>query len=216
MNIEVGILGLGRFGFTLGDALVQLGHKVIGVDADHERVKRAQDILTRVYRGDATDKEVLAQLGIHQLQAVVVSVGHSMESSILIALHLLELGTPRVVVKALSRDHEKVLRLIGVHESIFPERFAAEQLARRLHVPGLIEYLPMGQGIILREFEVSGWAGMTLADLELPARFGVQVVAIRKKGEEQLNFVPRAMQTLQKGDVLVVIGREQDIQRLES
>jgi trk system potassium uptake protein len=134
---------------------------------------------------------------------------------ILIALHLLELEAPRIVVKALSRDHEKILKLIGVNETIFPERFAAEQLARRLHLPGLIEYLPMGQGIILRELDVAGWDGRTLADLELPARFGVQVVAIRRNGDEQLSFVPRAMQVLQKGDVLFVIGREQDIQRLE-
>lgn len=214
-TLEVGIIGLGKFGFFLGKSLVDLGHRVLGIDTNDDMIKRAQHVLTQVYKADASDPVALAQLGIAELSNVVVSVGHSMGVSILIAMHLKELGCPKVVVKAISSDHEKVLKKVGVDEIVFPERFAAEQLARRIAVPGLIEYLPVGQRFMLKELLIDQWQGKTLRGLDLINLFGLQVVAVKKSKQEEFNFPPRADQILEAGDVLAVLGQEENLMKVK-
>ncbi len=207
---EVGVIGLGKFGFCLAETLMELGHQVIGVDKSESRVRVARDALTQVYQADAMDKVALQQLGFGELEFVVVSIGGSMEASILITMNLKELGTGQVWVKAVSRDHEKVLNKIGADFVVFPERFVARQLAHRLAVPGLLNYLPLGGGIVLQEFNVDKWAGQTLRELDLPNRHHLLVVAVKRPGEDKPSFIPRADVRLEKGDVLVAIGGDED------
>lgn len=213
---EFGIVGLGKFGLSLGQALRGHGQTVIGVDSDHEKVKEAAEILDQVYQADAMHKAVLQQLGFGELPEVVVSTGHSMEASILIVMFLKELGCRRVTVKAISLDHEKVLKKVGADKIIFPERYAAEQLAARLAVPGLVDYLPLGRNVVLREFVVEKWEGQTLRNLNLTNVYGMQVVAMRSRDAKEFGFVPRADTVLQKGDVLAAIGRAENLEKLES
>jgi trk system potassium uptake protein TrkA len=212
---EFGVVGLGKFGLSLAQSLVDRGQTVVGVDSDPEKVKIASEILTQAYQAEAVDKVALQQLGFGELSDVIVSTGHSMEASILITLFLKELGCKSVTVKAMSRDHEKVLRKVGADSVIFPERYAAEQLAAKLAVPGLIDYLPLGHNVLLKELVVSRWAGKTLRELDLTNTFSIQVVAIKAAGEQQFVFVPKASQPLQKGDVLAVIGRGEKLVDLE-
>ncbi|MDO4766722.1 MAG: TrkA family potassium uptake protein [Pseudomonadota bacterium] len=213
---EFGIVGLGKFGLSLGQALRGHGQTVIGVDSDHEKVKEAAEILDQVYQADAMHKAALQQLGFGELPEVVVSTGHSMEASILIVMFLKELGCRRVTVKAISLDHEKVLKKVGADKIIFPERYAAEQLAARLAVPGLVDYLPLGRNVVLREFVVEKWEGQTLRNLNLTNVYGMQVVAMRSRDAKEFGFVPRADTVLQKGDVLAAIGRAENLEKLES
>lgn len=215
-KFEIGVIGLGKFGFYLAKALSGLGHKVVGLDNKPERIKRAQEVLTQVYEADATDKSALAQLGFAELNHVIISVGHSMEASILIALYLKELGSPDIWCKAISDDHEKVLLKIGVDHVIFPERFAAEQLARSLVVPGLIDYLPMGKAILLKEIPIDNWEGKTLRELDLTNKYGLQVIAIKHKNNKEYTFVPKADQKLKKGDILAIVGKEDNFKDLKS
>lgn len=213
---EFGIVGLGKFGLSLGQALRGHGQTVIGVDSDHEKVKEAAEILDQVYQADAMHKAALQQLGFGELPEVVVSTGHSMEASILIVMFLKELGCRRVTVKAIGLDHEKVLKKVGADKIIFPERYAAEQLAARLAVPGLVDYLPLGRNVVLREFVVEKWEGQTLRNLNLTNVYGMQVVAMRSRDAKEFGFVPRADTVLQKGDVLAAIGRAENLEKLES
>ncbi|MFO7817273.1 MAG: potassium channel family protein [Thermodesulfobacteriota bacterium] len=212
---EIGIIGLGKFGFFLGKSLTDLGHTILGIDRKQDNIRRSQDVLAHVYEADATDKTALSQLGVADLDEVIISVGQSMEASILICLHLRELGECKLICKAISEDHEKVLRKIGVEEIIFPERFAAAQLARRMAIPGLIDYLPFGEDIVLRELEVHKWEGKSLRDLDLTNEHNIQVVAIKRKGAGQFSFVPQAREELSKGDILAVLGNEDDVDRLK-
>lgn len=212
---EFGIIGLGKFGFSLALALHNHAQTVIGVDSDPDRVKAAADTLTHAYQAEGIDKVALSQLGFGELSDVIVSIGHSMEASILITMFLKEMGCRRVTVKAISLDHENVLKKVGADEVIFPERYAAEQLAAKLAVPGLIDYLPLGQNIVLREFYVDKLTGKTLRDLDLTNKFGVQVVAVKTTGEKQFVFVPKANVPLGKGDVLAIIGQGDKLMELE-
>lgn len=213
--LEVGIIGLGKFGYALAESLLEMGHRVVGLDNNESAVRSAQGLLTRVYQGDATDKQVLTQLGFPDLKMIMVSVGESMEASILITLALQELEAGTVWVKAVSEGHEKVLRKLGADLVVFPERFMARQLAQRLSVPGLLDYLPMGKGVALREVSVEAWDGKSLRDLDLANRFRVQVVAIKPTGEKDFNFVPRSDKPLRSGDTLLVMGRVTDIEEMK-
>ncbi|MEF2146301.1 MAG: TrkA family potassium uptake protein [Desulfovibrionaceae bacterium] len=214
-RIEVGIVGLGKFGFSLGETLAELGHDVIGVDLDVNRVRNAQERLTQVFQADGTDKKALEQLGFKDFDYVVASIGSSMEASILVAMNLQELGVKNIWVKAVSSEHEKVLKRLGVSFVVFPEQFVARQLAHRLAVPGLLDYLALGEGVLVREVEVEKWDGKTLRQLQLPTERKVQVVAWKSKDEKNFSFVPQPDKSLCKGDVLVVLGDSADVIKVE-
>lgn len=214
-KLEIGVIGLGKFGYFLGQRLMELGHDVVGLDNDPDFVRRAQDDLSRVFQGDGTDRAALEQLGFQNFSHVVVSVGSAMESSILICLHLKELGVENVWVKAMSWEHEKVLTKIGADEVFFPERYGAQQLALRLTHPGLIDYLPFGMGILIQRLIVENWAGQTLRDLDLTNRFRVQIVAIRREDSPSFEFLPRADTKLGKGDELVVFVQEEMLKKIK-
>ncbi|MDY0307458.1 MAG: TrkA family potassium uptake protein, partial [Desulfovibrionaceae bacterium] len=168
-KIEIGVVGLGKFGYALAESVKELGHVAVGVDADEAMVRRAQVVLDQVFQADGTDKKVLEQLGFQNLDYVVVSIGKSMEASILVAMNLQELGVKNIWVKAISPEHEKVLKRLGVHFVVFPEQFVARQLAHRMAVPGILDYLPLGEGVLVQEIKVERWAGKSLRDLNLPA-----------------------------------------------
>ena len=195
---------------------MQKGHTVLGLDSDPAKVSRAGDLLTQVFEADATDMTALSQVGMAELPQVVVSVGQSMEASILISLHLKELGCKEVWVKVVSEDHEKVLQRLGVDHVIFPERFAAEELAARMSVPGLIDYLPFGEGVLMKELAVKKWNGRSLVDLNLTNTHQVQVVALRRNGDKEFRFVPDPLEPLQEGDTLVVIGKQDSLATIEA
>jgi trk system potassium uptake protein TrkA len=213
-KLEVGIIGLGKFGLPLAKALVEKGHSVVGVDAGESRIRQAQGALDHVYIADAKDSTVLHQLRFQDLDMVVVSVGSSMEASILIVFNLLEMGVKRLAVKAITPEHKKILSRLGVETIVQPEQDAALTLAHRISNPGLLDLLQLGGGVVLQELEVDKWEGKTLMDLHLTGK-GIMVVAMHKPGEKDYTFVPPADKPLQRGETLAVIGYEKDVLDLE-
>ena len=210
-KLEVGVIGLGKFGLQLGTSLMGFGHSVIGIDEDPGRVRLAQDMLTKVYEGDAADMDVLKQLRFQDLDTVAVSVGRSMDASILVCLNLQELGVKKIITKAINLAHAKVLTRLGVHKVVQPEVDVAKQVAMRLHNPGMLELLPVGGGILVQELIVGDWEGKTLIDLGLMTRHKVLVLAIQQQGDDQLRFVPDPSAVLAKGDKLVVVGSQEAV-----
>ncbi len=141
---QVAVIGLGRFGFHVAKHLHEAGHEVLAIDIDAGNVKRIADFSARAVVLDARDKERLEALGVRDFDVVVVSLGERIDSSALVALHLKELGVKRLITKAGSDDHRKLLELIRVDEVVFPEREAAEHLARRMCSPNLLEFINVG------------------------------------------------------------------------
>ncbi|MEJ2689052.1 MAG: TrkA family potassium uptake protein [Deltaproteobacteria bacterium] len=212
----VGVIGLGKFGFKLGQTLVNLGEKVVGLDNDPEKVKRTQNVFTQVYQADASRKEVLDQLGFSDLVHVLISVGDSVAASSMITMYLKELGVPKVWVKAVNADHEKLLRKVGADEVIIPEHMAAQQLANRIAKPGFIEYLPFDKNMVIREMVVNRWGGNTITQLDIANRFDIQIIAVRKKKGEAFQFIPRGDTLLERDDTLVAIGKGATLDKLLS
>lgn len=215
-KIQIGIIGLGKFGFKFGQTLVDLGHDVLGIDASEKRVKNAQYSFTQVYQADATNKEVLKQMRIDELEHVVISVGDSIAASIMISMYLKELGVENVWVKAIHHDHEKLLYKIGADKVIIPEYMAAQLIANRIAMPGFIEQLPFGKSMGIKEFEVKTWAGKTLKEIDMTNIYNVQVIAIKKAGQKDYSFIPKAGDTLKQGDIFVAIGTVTQLSKINS
>jgi trk system potassium uptake protein TrkA len=211
---QIGIIGLGKFGGALAETLLNLKQEVIAIDRHESNVQKVRNIMPQVYQADGTDIAVLKQLGFNELDQVIVSIGKSMEASILTVLNLQELGVDNIWVKVVSAQHEKVLQRLGVSFVVFPEEFVAKQIAHKLAVPGIMDYLDLGEDVLTRELVVTKWAGRTLVDLNLTNKHNVQVVAIKYCGEGHFSFVPDASRPLCDGDVLIILGHARDVLEL--
>ena len=215
---RIAVIGLGRFGSHVAREAFQHGHEVLAIGVDPENVQRMRDHATRAVVADARDRERLEALRLGEdYDAVVVSLGENVEASALIVLHLRELGARRIIAKAGSTDHGKLLALIGAHEVLFPERESAHRLAMRLATRSLVEYLPLGDGHGVEELAAPiAFVGRSLADLQLPARFGAQVVAVRNGETGRLTVSPGADFVVGAHDLLVVLAANHDLRRLQA
>lgn len=210
--VQVGVIGLGKFGFEFGSIISGFGVNVLGIDSSPELVKRAKNIFTQVMEADATSKEALIQMGIGQLSHVLVSVGDSLAASAMITLYLKELGVPVVWAKAMNNDHATLLKKIGVDEVIIPEHMAARQMAAKVTIPGFLGFFPFSKNVVLKEIVINQWASQSLKDLNLTNRYGIQVIAAKHQGDAEFSILPKADKPLRLGDTLIIIG---EIGRLE-
>jgi trk system potassium uptake protein TrkA len=204
------VIGLGTFGTHVARTLFEAGHEVVGIDSNPERVQDVREYCTRPVTTDATDPDNLRALDLAGADAAVVSLGDHMDYTILVTLYLKELGLKKIVVKAISEDHGKILTLIGATSVVHPERDTALRLARALGARSIVEYLPLGVGFGLEELAAprSFW-NRDLRDLGLRKRHQVLVVAVKNK--ERLELVPGADYVVKEGDTLVVVGRDEGL-----
>lgn len=206
------VIGLGSFGSYLAKTLYEKGHEVLVIDKDKDKVEEAKDFSSQAVWMDSADKESLKALGVQDLDVVVVSLGPEMEPSILTVLYLHELGVNRILAKALSPDHGKILEAIGATEVIYPERDMAVRLAQRLSSRNVLEYLPLAENISIQEIvPPEAFIGKKLRDLDLTNRYRVQVIAVRQLVPDRLIFIPGADFVVKDSDVLVVMGEEENI-----
>jgi trk system potassium uptake protein TrkA len=207
------VIGLGKFGATVVRSLHERGHEVVAIDQDRSRVQDVRDACTQAIEASCTDQDTLRALGLQDADAVVVSLGERMDASILVTLYLKELGIREIVVKAVSEDHGKILHLIGATEIVHPERDTARRVARGLGLRSIVEYLPLAADSSLVEVQVPAeFLSKTLAELEIRKRYQVLVVAI-KRGDA-LIIATGGDERLQPGDVLVLVGRDDDLDKV--
>ncbi|MEV2907163.1 TrkA family potassium uptake protein [Paenibacillus larvae] len=212
---QYAVIGLGRFGSSLSKELSKLGNEVLGIDKDEEKVEQMSDVLTDTVTADSTEEPVLRSLGIRNFDCAVVAIGDDIQASILTCILLKDLGVRMVVAKALSELHGKVLQKLGVDRIIYPERDMGIRVAHQLVSPNLLDYIELSTEYTVAELSVpSRLSGFTLKDLDPRARFGCSVVAINKQNDGII-IAPKAEDTIQANDVLVIIGKNEQIDRFE-
>jgi trk system potassium uptake protein TrkA len=195
---------LGRFGGALAETLIELGHEVLGVDASEKLVQDYADELTHVAQLDATDPEALAQIGAGEFETAVVAIGTNVEASILATSALVDLGVKRIVAKAITSPHGKILERVGAHRVIFPERDMGVRVGHTL-TGRTIDYIQLDPGFALVEVEApKEIVGKTLAQAEVRRRYGITVVCIKPAGGSFTYATPDTV--VHEGDVLVVAG----------
>lgn len=214
MKKEFVVIGLGRFGGSIVNELIELDASVMAIDKSQERVDEFAQIATQAVAADTTDESSLRSLGIRNFEHVVVAIGENIQASILTTLILKELGVQMITVKAQNDYHEKVLRKIGADHVIHPERDMGRRIANRMVSNDILDYLELSDEYSIVEIRANTkLSGATLIDLDIRAKYGVNIVAIKR--EDHILVSPQAIEEIRLNDVLIVIGSDVDIHRFE-
>ena len=203
-SAEFLVVGLGRFGSALAGTLVGMGHEVLGVDADPKAVQALSALLTHVVEADSTSEEAMRQLGAEDFGTAVVAIGTDVESSILTTAVLSDLGVPKIVAKAITGPHGRILERVGAHRVVFPERDMGVRVGHSL-AGSILDYFQLDPGFALVETAAPReLVGKTLADAEVRRRYGITVVCVKPEGGSFTYATPDTV--VQQGDILVVAG----------
>lgn len=221
---QFAVIGLGRFGASVAKTLSEKGHQVLAIDVSEHITQDISDEVTQAVCLDATDEKALRSVGIDNVDVAIVGIGTNLEASILITLNLKEIGIKEVVCKAISEDHKKVLEKIGASKVIQPEKEIGTRVANSLISTSVIEHLELSdESSIVELITPKDFIGKSLREIDVRAKFGVNVIAVKrkipsasKKGEEEIvNVSPKAEDTITKGDILVVLGPNENIEKLK-
>jgi trk system potassium uptake protein TrkA len=211
------VIGLSNFGFHVTRALFEEGNEVVAIDMNKDRIQEVSPYTTEAIVQNATNKEALKSLGLPEMDGVVVSTGTKISTSILICFFLQELGVSRIIVKAVDEDHEKILRRVGASEIIHPERDMAKRLASSLSHPNIMDFIPLSDEYnIIQVSPPEEFIGKTLSELNLRKKYNVNVIAIKRMVPDESFLIPSADFVIQDTDVLLILGRAEDIRKIRA
>lgn len=215
MKREFAVIGLGRFGGSVCRELSREGMEVLAIDTVESKVNAFRNIASHAVIADSTDEIVLKELGIRNIDHVIVAIGENIQASILTTLMLKELGVQKITVKAQNDYHEKVLTKIGADQVIHPERDMGRKIAHSIISSNILDHLELSEDHSIVEIMASNkMVGRSLVDLDIRANYGCNVVAI-KSSNKDINVSPVATEFIREGDTLVIIGADVDISRFE-
>lgn len=214
MKREFAVIGLGRFGGSICKELSSEGMQVLAIDNDPQKVNEFKNIASHAVIADSTDEAALKELGIKNLDHVIIAIGDNIQASILTTVILTDLGIKKITVKAQNDYHEKILNKIGADFVVHPERDMGKRIAHSLISSNILDYLELSDDHSIVEVKAGNkMIGKTLIDLDIRANFGCNVVAIKRN--KDINVSPSADYALQEDDILIVIGADRDISKFE-
>ncbi|UHA71859.1 potassium channel family protein [Paenibacillus sp. 481] len=211
---QYAIIGMGRFGSSVAQSLSKMGFEVLAIDSSEQKIQEIVNMVTHAVSADSTDEEALKALGIRNFDVVVVAIGQDIQASILTTLILKDLGVPKIVVKAQNELHGKVLSKIGADKVVFPERDMGTRVAHNLISPNILDHIELSDDHSIVEMRVASFMiGKNLKELDIRARYGCNVMAIKNNGK--MNISPYAEDRLKDGDILVLVGENEHLQKME-
>jgi len=220
------VIGLGRFGSSIARALSEKNFEVLAIDKDEAQVKAMEGVVSQAVVLDATDEKSLRELGVQDFDTAIVSMGDTVEDSIMITLTLKELGVRQVIVKAKGDLHSKILKKVGADRITIPEREMADRLAQSLASPKIFDFIEVSETYgIVEMVAPKKFANKTLSDLKLRDKYKVSVVAIKRKipyskpdgstdFKEEFIVGPGGRDDIISGDVFILLGRNEDIDKI--
>lgn len=215
MKRQFCIIGCGRFGATVANKLTELGCEVMVVDTNEETIQNIANDVTYAVQADATDENSLKSIGVRNFDVVVISIGENIQSSTLVTLMVKELGVKHIVAKAQNELHGKVLSKIGANRIVYPEKEMGIRIAKNLVSDNILDYIELAPDYSIMEvLALDEWIGKNLIEIDMRAKYGVNVMAI-KHGTE-INIAVTADITIKEGDILVVIGHNDDLKKIEN
>ncbi|MDO8940738.1 MAG: TrkA family potassium uptake protein [Methylicorpusculum sp.] len=210
---QYAVIGLGRFGTTLGLQLVKMNHDVMGVDSDRKVVESLSSLLTHTVIADVTDENALLELGLTDYDAVIVAIGENLQASLLCVVHLKNLGIENLWVKATSASHHLILNRLGVTRIVHPEEEMGKRTAQALSYPMIREYMTLGNKQYIVEVPVvERLAGRVLVDLLADVKG--KVFGILLKRRDQLYPCPHEQFVIEKDDILILAGDRLSLTKL--
>ncbi len=212
------VIGAGRFGSSVACTLFGLGHDVMVVDKDEALIQQISNEVTDAVTANAASEAGLRALGVSDFDAVVLAIGFDVQASIMAAILLMEMGAKRIVAKAQTELHGKVLSKVGVDQVVFPERDMGHKLARSLIAPTIIDLIELSDDYSVVEIKAPPeMIGKTLLKLNLRARYGVSVIALRRCYNNCDPIIsPAADDVIEEDDIIVAIGRNKNLAKLNA
>lgn len=208
------VIGLGRFGASVARQLCALGCEVLAVDVRSDLVQQVAGDVTHAVVADAQDKEVLRALGVREMDCAVVAIGDDLAASVLTVMNLKELGLKQVICKAHDETHRNVLKKLGADRVVIPEQENAYRLAHSLSSPNVLDYIELSEEYGIVEVPApQSWLGQSLKSLNVRAKLGLNILAVRRAGK--INISPGAEFQFVEGDVVVVLGDSQALEKVQ-
>ncbi|MCA0757820.1 TrkA family potassium uptake protein [Paenibacillus sp. N4] len=211
---QYAIIGMGRFGSSVAKSLTDMGFEVLAIDSSEQRVQEVVNTVTHAVAADSTDEEALRALGIRNFDVVVVAIGQDIQASILTTLILKDLGVKTLIVKAQNELHGKVVHKIGADKVVFPERDMGLRVAHHLVSPNILDYIEISDDYSIIEIKApERMVGKSLKQLDIRAKYKCNVMAI--KSGAHMNIAPYADDLIGSDDVIVIVGKNSDLNNLE-
>jgi trk system potassium uptake protein len=209
MKNQAIVVGLGQFGMSVARTLAERGVEVLAVDIQEDRVRVAASFVAEAACFDATDTDALARTSPDRREVCVCAIGDdAKEASIICTALLRQMGAKRIIARSNDDIHARILKLVGAHQVVNPEQQFGERFASQILHESILGELPLGEDLLITEFQPpAAFVGHTLADLQLPRRFGVTAVAIRRARRNVVDL-PTPHEPLEADDVLVVVAKE--------
>ncbi len=211
---QFAVIGLGRFGTSMAKTLSRMGYDVLAVDHNEEKVNNIIEHVTHAVQADAMDEQTLKSLGIRNFDVVIVAIGQDIQANILVTVMLKEMGVKKVVSKAVTDLHGKVLERVGADKVVFPERDMGVRVAHALVSKNILDQINLSPDYsIIELIPPAELVNKTLGQGNIRGKYGVTVLAIRRGNEVIIS--PGAQHLVKEGDVLVVVGRNEKLKALE-
>lgn len=206
------LIGIGRFGKYTAMKLHSMGHQIMAVDTNEERVNAVLPYVTNAQIGDGTNEEFLASLGIGNYDACIVAIGDSFQNSLETAYLLKELGAKKVIARASREMQEKFLLQNGADEVVYPEKQLGAWTAIRCSSDHILEYIELNEEYAIFELDVpQEWIGKTIIQLDIRKKYGINILGIRENGGLNMNVTPDT--EIRKGITVLVLGNERTIHK---
>ena len=207
INKSYAVFGLGRYGFSVAKELVNNGADVIAVDIDENIVNSAAKEIPFCRCADITDLEVIKQLGISNVDIVVVAMANNLESSVMSVILCKEVGVKTVIAKCSDEMQGKILSKVGADKIVYPEKESGVRLAKNLLSAGFIDVIDLSDDISVIELPVKEkWIGKTIIELDLRKKLAINIIAIRN-GEDMLINVDPTIQLTKEMQLVVIINK---------
>jgi len=210
------VIGLGIFGYNIARTLFENGFEIVAIDKNKDIIQKIRDHCTKAVLADGTDQEILDEIGIGEDDIAIISFGEDLAAATLITLHLKQMKVKNIIVKAPNEDHKIILEKVGATDVIIPEKDAGKKLAKSLISPNVIDYIPLSEDYIISEMAPpNSFLGKTIRELGMRAKYSIEVIAVRDVLSDSVHMVPPADFVIKDGEVLVVIGKETDINKIK-
>lgn len=214
-NKEFVVFGLGRFGKSVATTLADSGCEVLVVDDSEDKIQEMADIVTYAVKANVTDVDTMETLGISNFDGAIVAIGENLEASVMVTILAKELGIPYVLAKAQNDLHAKILKKVGADMVVFPEKETGIRIANNLLLGNFFDAVELSSTFSMMEIgALSEWDGHSLRELNLRARYKVNVIGIKKNGILDIN--PDADMPVSRNDILVMIGKNEILNKLAS
>ena len=214
MEKNVIVLGLGRFGYSVATKLFEKGVYVTAVDSNYKKVEKIANFVSSAAQGDITEEVAMKSLGINNYDVAIIATGTDIEASIEATLICKDSGVDKIIAKATSQSHARILKKIGADQIVYPELDTGERLARSLAGSNLLELVQFSNDFSLIEIKAhEDWIGKSLIELDFRNAYKMNVVAFERDGQMLMDIDPST--EIRKGDVLVLIGDNENAKALE-